>query len=361
MSRHDVQRLEAAARFLDSLESRQPSTEQLQEWLQWIRASDANRKAHDRMEALWSELSQHDIGKGEAIDDDADYDGSISIHDWLLKRQQRICGSETKRRRVWRGGLMSMAALLATLLVAGAVLLYRAPEASGHLDTFVTGVAEHSDITLPDGSHVQLGARSKVTIDYTRQRRELRLVRGEAYFAVRKDPNRPFLVDVLNGTITALGTAFDVRTTNKRVVVAVADGSVRVDSTAGTAASQAVDPATAHALTKLTRGQSIAFESDATGTALSAGAVTQIDPDQSARWREGWLIYRDEALRDVIADVGRYTNLRIVMAQNVDPKHFTGVVHKDSITEWLQSLPQVFPVTIQSDGDQVLIGPAHEP
>ena len=104
-----------------------------------------------------------------------------------------------------------------------------APNSSAHLDTFVTGVAEHSDITLPDGSHIQMGARSKVTIDYTPQRRELRLVWGEAYFSVQKDPNRPFLVNVLNETITALGTAFDVRTTNKRVVVAVADGAVRVD------------------------------------------------------------------------------------------------------------------------------------
>ena len=127
---------------------------------------------------------------------------------------------------------------------------------------------------------------------------------------------------------------------------------------ADTAASPSADHAATHALTKLTRGQSIAFESGGTAAALSPAAVTQIDPDQSARWREGWLIYRDESLRDVIADVGRYTHLQIVMADSVDPRHFTGVVHKDSISEWLQSLPQVFPVTIQNNGEQVLIGPA---
>lgn len=364
MSRHETQRLESAEQFLDSLESQRQSAEQLQEWLKWMQESDVNRKAYDRMERLWNDLAYRDIRAGESSEEDGDdYDGSIAVHDWLLKRQQRNSdwGGLTNRKRAQRAGLIGMAALLATVWVAGAVMLRHASESPGHLDTFVTGVAEHSDITLPDGSHVQLGARSKVTIDYTAHRRALRLIRGEAYFSVQKDPNRPFLVNVLNETITALGTAFDVRTTNKRIFVAVADGSVRVDSAADAAASRNPNPGTVHSLTKLTRGQSIAFESGGSGFALSAGAVTQIDPDQSARWREGWLIYRDESLRDVIADVGRYTHLRIVMTESVDPRRFTGVVHKDSIAEWLQSLPQVFPVTIQNVGEQVLIGPAQKP
>jgi ferric-dicitrate binding protein FerR (iron transport regulator) len=94
------------------------------------------------------------------------------------------------------------------------------------------------------------------------------------------------------------------------------------------------------------------------GNAIQPASVTRVDPADPARWREGWLVYRDEPLRDVLADIGRYSDRDIVVADSlsVNP-HFTGAVFKDSIIEWLESLPNTFPVTVTIHGSRITVAP----
>jgi transmembrane sensor len=232
-------------------------------------------------------------------------------------------------------------------------------------ESFATRTGEQMQVTLPDGSQVNLGARSKLTIAYTGAARDVRLETGEAFFAVHKDAMRPFRVHVLDGIVTAVGTAFDVRTTNDRVVVAVAEGTVQVNGPVTTRpaaglsrAPGAHDPMARAAVTRLRRGEAIDFVSSREGNAIQPASVTRVDPADPARWREGWLVYRDEPLRDVLADIGRYSDRDIVVADSlsVNP-HFTGAVFKDSIIEWLESLPNTFPVTVTIHGSRITVAP----
>lgn len=66
-------------------------------------------------------------------------------------------------------------------------------------------------VALPDGSLVDLRGDSQIETEFTATERRVRLVRGEAYFAVTKNPDRPFLVSVGSTTVRAVGTAFDVK------------------------------------------------------------------------------------------------------------------------------------------------------
>jgi transmembrane sensor len=219
-------------------------------------------------------------------------------------------------------------------------------------------------VTLPDGSQVNLGGRSKLSVDFTRNARDVRLESGEAFFAVQKDATRPFRVHVLDGVVTAVGTAFDVRTTNDRVLVAVAEGTVQVNGSGptlprGAEASFAPPDPGARPVTRLRRGEAVDFVNRPENHTLEAAVVTHVDPAEPARWRDGWLVYRDEPLRNVLADIGRYTDRNIIIAQSLsEGPHFTGAVFKDSIIEWLESLPNAFPVTVTVDSAHIVVAPA---
>ncbi len=82
---------------------------------------------------------------------------------------------------------------------------------------------------LEDGSVVELNALTKLDVQYTPTERRVRLVRGEAYFIVAKNPQRPFRVSANQVTVQAVGTAFSVGLDPKELSVLVTEGKVRVE------------------------------------------------------------------------------------------------------------------------------------
>ena len=99
-----------------------------------------------------------------------------------------------------------------------------------HHVMYETASAEQKTLSLPDGSSLVLGALSKVTLDWTRERRAVALAQGEAFFRVAPDPGRPFVVVAGGGLIRALGTEFNVLRDAQRVVVTVSEDPVLVSS-----------------------------------------------------------------------------------------------------------------------------------
>jgi transmembrane sensor len=84
-------------------------------------------------------------------------------------------------------------------------------------------------VTLPDGSVLQLNTDSVVETAYSPTERRVRLKKGEAFFSVAKNPQRPFWVDVGAVSVRAVGTAFNVRFRPEAVEVLVKEGKVSVN------------------------------------------------------------------------------------------------------------------------------------
>lgn len=81
---------------------------------------------------------------------------------------------------------------------------------------------------LEDGSTVELNRGAVIEVEFTPAERRVRLVRGEALFAVAKNPLRPFIVRAHGVDVRAVGTAFDVRLETESVAVLVTEGHVQV-------------------------------------------------------------------------------------------------------------------------------------
>lgn len=102
---------------------------------------------------------------------------------------------------------------------------------------------------LPDGTKVFLNQNSTLTsaVDFNDETRTVTLT-GEAYFDVKRDETRPFIIKANGTEVRVLGTSFNVRAYNKRVSVAVTSGKVQFS--------------TPKAKTLLVKNESAAVQSD---------------------------------------------------------------------------------------------------
>ena len=226
-----------------------------------------------------------------------------------------------------------------------------APETQ--LQVVETQESEHRSIELEDGSTIALGAASSLSVNYSGERRTVVLEAGEALFEVAKDPNRPFVVLAGNGTITAVGTAFNVRRDADRVVVTVTEGEVEVVQQGGSIARVPDDSLTEIAIPAR---QTLAVGERVEYSAAGIARLDNIEPAVATEWRNGRLRYRAESLKHVIPDVDRYSPQTVIIGDAaVGELKFTGTVFQDNADEWLRGLEAVFPVEVVELDDQQLL------
>lgn len=298
----------------------------------WLDESQDNRDAWRQAHRVW------------AIFDDAEDNDLIAA----LARAARQAGPEPVARP-WLPRLIAasiaMVAVSATLLVgAGQGWFERSTKpvqvaagpsltAVGRPD-YVTGKGQKSIIDLPDGTRVTLDADSALDVAFTGGRRDLRLVKGHAFFDVAHDRDHPFAVQADDRVVTALGTQFDVRLTPGVVRVVLAEGSVSV----ATGGARPV---------RLTPGQAFVAKTGAAGT------VSATNVDQALSWRQGVVEFRDQPLSEAVTQLNRYTRARIIIR---DPKvaalRITGVFKTGDVKRFGRSVSQVLPVRmIARDAD----------
>lgn len=160
-------------------------------------------------------------------------------------------------------------------------------------------------IKLEDGSTVQLNAGSAIAFDITDSERQVQLLRGEAYFIVAPDPQRPFTVRAANGEVTALGTEFDVKLKDGGADVVVTEHAVQVQTSATSSALNPLDTL------QLEQGHGV-FYNNKNGI----GQVAMIDPELAASWRRGHLVFENQPLEHVVEDIARHLPGRVMIASS---------------------------------------------
>lgn len=346
-----TQRREAADWFVAIHAEIDPKAESMQAWLRWMDQHEGNRAAFDSVARAWHGTPGSSALKMPSAEDllADDYDGEQSVEEWLGKhstasgppiRRARPAADRARiSRRAW------LAAASVTIAVLGLLTMHqylRGP----HSDEFMTGTGEQIEITLADGSRVWLGPRSRLLVAFNKVRRDIQLTTGEAFFSVKKDHSRPFTVRSAGGDIVAVGTAFNVRAINDHVTVAVSEGVVAVIPRAQLAVPE---PASV----RVASGQQLTFTAQ---NSIKALAIIQSPPGERARWRDGVLVYRDEPLQEVVSDVVRYSGIQIEIADTaIGDLHYSGVIYREAVHEWVSALPESFPVIIVSDGTREII------
>jgi transmembrane sensor len=275
------------------------------EFRQWSAADPLHRESYARAEQAWSALGRLE-------------------HTPELREMMQL----PRRRRLGRAGL----AIAATLLLGVGAWLYRgvgepAPE------RFATGAGRIQEYSLADGSKLVLGAKTVVEVALAPRERRVRLISGEAYFKVARDARRPFIVAADGATVRVLGTAFDVRTGDGRVRVAVAQGAVEVEP--------AIEGESVAPPRRLEGGQGVVVAGD--GRYEPGGGLSK----DAGAWRNGQLRYDDVPLSEIVADANRYLDgeIRLGTAE-LGALRVTTAFRAGQIREMLHTLPSVLPVEV---------------
>ncbi|MBB4865720.1 transmembrane sensor [Pseudomonas nitritireducens] len=220
-------------------------------------------------------------------------------------------------RRLLVGGL---AAACLALGVSAAIRVGVLPSGLALLADHHTGLGEHQQITLEDGSTVELDAKTRISVDFTPGQRRVSLGDGAAVFHVRHDPARPFVVSAQGGSVTAVGTVFEVRYRNDDIQVTCTQGAVQVQPV------QAA-PVLVRAGEQLAYGR------------RGASAVAPVDGEQALAWRQNLLVFKFRPLQDLVDELNRYRQGHILIADTrVAAAPVSGVFHLQRPDEVLQHI-----------------------
>lgn len=208
-------------------------------------------------------------------------------------------------------GVRYFAVSALSLLLAFTVIYYvNAP------DIYSAKIGEQRIVILDDQSKITLNTDTQVKVKYGQKARMIWLERGEAYFQVLPDKQRPFKVIAGNGTVRAVGTAFSVGIEEEEINVAVLEGSVdvlvnprqeNVESNETHNPKQSTDilPKTR---THLKVGEAVRFWANGVIGNVEAAKTSRINA-----WREGKLHFEDLNLEDAVIEHNRYTQKKIVI------------------------------------------------
>nr|MBP8827156.1 FecR domain-containing protein [Nitrospira sp.] len=236
--------------------------------------------------------------------------------------------------RSWR----RVAALAASLVLVAGIGLW-ITTAWLPFGDYRTAVGEVRTVTLADGSIVQLNTDTALSVSITEHGRRLTLHRGEAFFTVAPDAARPFEVEAGRGAIRALGTAFNVRTGSDRTTVTVTEHSIRIRLGKETSAE-------VHA------GERLRYRPDGW-----IDPIETADMDRALAWRHHRLIFENQPLPEVLAELARYRSGRLVILRDESLKTLpvTGSFDTERLDHLLPAIEESLPVRIVSFADRVIL------
>ena len=277
-----------------------------------------------------------------------------------------VLATATRRRSFWRRSLVLTSLAAAAALALVAVRFTRSSALPSPALASTTANAPSSaprQLTLSDGTVVQLNTGSEVLEQFTAAERRVLLARGEAHFAVTKNPARPFVVHAGNVDVRAVGTAFNVNLKAATVDVLVTEGVVELNRpspavpTDATAAPNAVLPR----LTANERAIVSLVPTSPTSPASLAPAivVTTATPDDIARtlaWQAPLLRLGGSTLAELVLEFQRRSGQRVILA---DPAlaslRVGGRFRADDLAGFTHLLATTLDLEVEHTADDTLV------
>jgi transmembrane sensor len=353
-----------AAAFLAKRDSGDWSDHDQASLAKWMAASTAHRVALLRLEAVWEEARRlkplsaglrpgtvpppgewrrspffsRNQSVAESMVGEA---GSAALEvDRTEGEERKELGHGWRRTRRWKI-FASAASLLVTLGIGAYLALVPRP------DRYVTPIGGVDSVPLQDGSNVTLNTATQVRVELTPAARYIKLDRGEAFFEVAKDPGRPFIVQVDNRRVIAVGTKFSVRRIGSDIRVAVIEGKVRVeDSPSGPSTGEA------GAAIFLTPGTIATTENSK--VLVREKPLAEVEDDLS--WRRGYLTFHNTSLADAVAEFNRYNTHQIAVRDAKTASiRISGTFRAINYQAFVRMLDDGFSIHATNTGDETTL------
>ena len=195
-------------------------------------------------------------------------------------------------------------------------------------------------VTLSDGSVVELNLHSELRYLNYKDQRQVTLVQGEAFFKVTHDSTHPFIVRAGTGQTRVTGTQFNVWKYEDQVKVTLVEGSVLVSSN-GNDGGYRLGP-----------GMQASYRAGDFEPALAQSD----DSGNSLAWRSGKLILDNLSLAQALPVINRYRTPLQLADESTGTIRVSGVYSIHEVKRLVDNLPKVLPIylTRSKDGSTVL-------
>jgi transmembrane sensor len=275
----------------------------IEDWLN-IETTTSEKEELERLIAFTETLSVPEKKSKEQA-----WDELLGQIETQTKDNQRILVPEKPARSYWPLWVAGYAAVF----IALCVLLFNQTRTE-NISTFMAENGKIEILTLPDASVVTMNSSSEIRYnsDEWPKKRNLQLF-GEAFFEVTK--GKDFTVETANGSISVLGTSFNVYAREGQLRVTCKTGKVRVNSN--------------NEELILTAGQMATLVNNE--LQFSEYPVNKI-----GTWREGDFYFDATSLTDVIKELERQFDIQLNVTGNIEDRFYSGFFNKNNLQEALQ-------------------------
>lgn len=254
----------------------------------------------------------------------------------------------------------SLAATLLLLTGIGIAMLYITWQNRGFSENDFTYVysprGQRTQVILPDSTKVWLNSETsiKYPVSFNKKTREVTIV-GEAFFKVKKNPDKPFFVNTTDIKVKVYGTSFDVKAyPNERFIeTTLIEGKLSVFPK-----SEPELPGNEiflHPKDRLKYRRPGFIESD---TIASTGEKSSkiifrekkenmpkvllsrnVNSDRENLWKDGKLIFNDETFGEMAIKLERWYDVKLHFSDDkIKNFRFTGQFDKETINQAMEAL-----------------------
>jgi transmembrane sensor len=214
--------------------------------------------------------------------------------------------------------------------------------AAGQYNTISTPKGGEWELRLADGSTVWLNSASSLTYPSNIATASLRKVtlQGEAYFEVAKNKVHPFIVESRQQSLEVLGTHFNVNSYPDEEITrtTLLEGSVKI--------AGILHPGSAI----LKPGQQAVMNT-------SAITVSQVNPDESIAWKNGYFMFNNERQESIMRKIARWYNVEVEYADPAakEVMYYGTVSRFEKISKVLRKFEQTGEVRFEIKANKVTV------
>lgn len=283
----------------------------------WLGQSLSHRVAYLRMEATWRRTNRLIALRAPMQAPSSPNNNSRGIH------LARVVGS-------------------LCLVALTAVLIANYPRGP-HGQLIETPKGGQERLALADGSQIELNTDSAIRLNIGSTHRWVELVRGEAFFSVKHDASRPFVVTAAGHTITDLGTKFLVGTASDSLRVSLVEGQARLETAPNDTQQRAV---------VLSSGD----------VAIATAEMTKVlkkssrELTESLAWQHGLIVFHSTPLADAVAEFNRYGGTQLIVTDRAAAKlTINGTFRFTSAENFAASTREIFNIKVTHKNGTIIL------
>jgi ferric-dicitrate binding protein FerR (iron transport regulator) len=329
------------------------SDSELNQIQNWLEEDRSHRQLMSEYVRIWEAAEDREVALGRMFD---------AEQDWRIL-QKRIAQKPSKDSGLAQyinqsltfvyfgmGQMMRVAAVLLIASLTGIIVyqnFYSPPiveTVEPTLREIVTSKGQRADLTLSDGTRVQLNADSRLTLPdvFRADKREV-FLEGEAFFDVTKNPDKPFLIHTKSALVRILGTSLGIRSYPEDVTVRVVvkEGRVALTHGDGSAQEEAI----------LSPGEMGSL--DLANYNITTKKVE--DMDLLLSWTEGYLKFKDTKMTEVALQLERKYDIEVILgSERIREMRLTANLSSRSIRNVLDVVAASLGIEYEMDQQNVI-------